>query len=58
MRSIDHKLPSWITFAKLRVSAAQVGKDPAPYNLYNVRKYQFEMGNRKPINNTINSTPT
>ena len=53
MRSIDHKLPSWITFAKLRVSAAQVGKDPAPYNLYNVRKYQFEMGNRKPINNTI-----
>lgn len=53
MRSIHHRLPSWITFAKVRLSAAQVGKDPAPYNLYNVRKYQFEMGNRKPVINTI-----
>ena len=53
MRSIHHRLPSWITFAKVRLSAAQVGKDPAPYNLYNVRKYQFEMGNRKPVTNTI-----
>ena len=53
MRSIHHRLPSWITFAKVRLSAAQVGKDLAPYNLYNVRKYQFEMGNRKPVTNTI-----
>lgn len=57
MRSIDHRLPEWITFTKLRLSAAQVGKDPSPYNLYNVRKFQFEMGNRKPIINTVRLNP-
>lgn len=28
-------LPSWITFAKARLSAAKVGKDAAPYTIYN-----------------------
>ena len=46
-------LPDWITFAKVRLSAAQVGKDPDPYNLYNVRMFEFQMGDRKPIPNTI-----
>ena len=53
MRSIKRPLPEWITFTKLRVSAAQVGKDPSPYNLYNVRGFKFEMGNRIPVVNTI-----
>ena len=38
MKSIDKPLPSWVTFAKIRTSLAQVGKDPSPYNLYNTRK--------------------
>lgn len=53
MRTIDKPLPAWVTFAKLRVSAAQVGKDPAPYSLYNTRKFTFDMGTRKPVVNTI-----
>lgn len=35
-RRVGNGLPGWITFAKVRLSAAQVGKDPDPYNLYNV----------------------
>ena len=35
LRSLDKTLPSWLTFAKVRLSAAQVGKDTEPYNLYN-----------------------
>ena len=30
MRSINHPLPTWMTFAKTRLSFAQVGKDPNP----------------------------
>lgn len=52
-RSVGSGLPAWITFAKVRLSAAQVGKDPDPYNLYNVRMFEYQMGNRKPIPNTI-----
>lgn len=32
-------LPKWITFGKLRLSAAQVGKDTDPYILYNYLTY-------------------
>ncbi len=32
-------LPKWITFGKLRLSAAQVGKDTDPYVLYNYLTY-------------------
>ncbi len=53
MRSIDKPLPRWITFTKLRLSAAQVGKDPMPYNLYNVRKFAFSNGIRIPLTQTI-----
>ena len=53
MRSINKPLPSWITFAKLRLSAAQVGKDPSPYSLYNTRKFTYDMGIRQPVVNTI-----
>ncbi|MGP1590698.1 MAG: SusC/RagA family TonB-linked outer membrane protein [Prevotella sp.] len=53
MKSIDKPLPSWVTFAKIRTSLAQVGKDPSPYNLYNTRKFEFESGIRKPLVNTI-----
>lgn len=53
MKSIDKPLPSWVTFAKIRTSLAQVGKDPSPYNLYNTRKFEFESGFRKPVVNTI-----
>lgn len=31
VRSLDKTLPDWMTFAKLRLSAAQVGKDTDPY---------------------------
>ena len=53
MKSIDKPLPSWVTFAKIRTSLAQVGKDPSPYNLYNTRKFELESGIRKPVVNTI-----
>lgn len=53
VNSLNTKMPLWITFTKLRLSAAQVGKDPAPYKLYNVRQYKFENGTRLPIANTI-----
>ncbi len=53
MRAMHKPLPEWITFAKLRLSAAQVGKDPDPYNLYNTRSYTFAAGVRKPVVNTI-----
>jgi TonB-linked SusC/RagA family outer membrane protein len=44
MKSIDHQLPNWITFAKLRLSVAQVGKDTEPYQLHNTYKYRYEGG--------------
>lgn len=39
VKSLNLSLPSWITFGKLRLSAAQVGKDTDPYVLYNYRTY-------------------
>ena len=44
LRSLDKTLPSWLTFAKVRLSAAQVGKDTEPYNLYNTLSYAFANG--------------
>lgn len=44
VRSLDKDLPSWITFAKLRLSAAQVGKDTEPYQLLNTYAYSFDNG--------------
>lgn len=53
MNSIDKPLPKWVTFAKLRLSAAQVGKDPEPYNLYNTLQYSFSNGVRQSTVQTI-----
>lgn len=52
-RVMGGEIPEWLTFAKVRASAAQVGKDPDPYNLYNVRMFEYQMGDRRPIANTI-----
>lgn len=53
IRSMDVTVPQAISFAKVRLSAAQVGKDPDPYNLFNTFVYRFENGIRKPIAQTI-----
>ena len=53
MNSIDRPLPSWMTFSKLRLSWAQVGKDPDPYNLYNTLQYSFSNGVRQSTVQTI-----
>lgn len=53
MRWAGGSVPHWLTFGKLRVSAAQVGKDPDPYNLYNTRQFQFVGGIRQPVVSTI-----
>ena len=39
IKSIGGDVPRWLTFGKLRLSAAQVGKDTDPYVLYNYRTY-------------------
>lgn len=53
MNSIDRLLPKWMTFSKLRLSIAQVGKDPEPYNLYNTLIYSFSNGVRQSSVQTI-----
>lgn len=53
MRQSGHTLPAWLTFAKLRLSAAQVGKDPEPYSLYNVRSFTFNNGTRTQVSSQI-----
>ena len=53
MSSIDKPLPKWVTFSKLRLSWAQVGKDPDPYNLYNTQQYSFSNGVRQANVQTI-----
>lgn len=40
MRNRDWTVPSWLTFAKVRLSAAQVGKDTDPYQLCNWLDYK------------------
>lgn len=53
IREMHGNLPQWVTFGKVRLSAAQVGKDPDPYNLYNTRQFQFQNGVRVPVVQTI-----
>lgn len=53
MSSINKPLPRWVTFSKLRLSWAQVGKDPEPYNLYNTQLYSFSNGIRQSAVQTI-----
>lgn len=35
LEKMGHKLPSWLTYSKLRASYAEVGNDLEPYQLYN-----------------------
>ncbi len=53
VRSLDKELPSWLTFAKLRLSAAQVGKDTEPYQLYNTYSYSFDNGILTPSRDNV-----
>lgn len=53
VRSLDKTLPSWLTFAKLRLSAAQVGKDTEPYQLYNTYSYSFDNGILVPTRDNV-----
>ena len=43
-RSIHRPLPEWVTWAKVRLSAAQVGKDTDPYQLQNTYSFRFDEG--------------
>lgn len=40
-------LPQWLTFAKVRLSAAKVGKDASPYVTYNRWEGRYENGSAK-----------
>lgn len=53
VRSLDKTLPDWLTFAKLRLSAAQVGKDTDPYQLYNTYSYSWDNGILKPSKDNV-----
>ena len=53
VRSLNKELPSWLTFAKLRLSAAQVGKDTEPYQLYNTYSYSFDNGILTPTRDNV-----
>ena len=53
MRSLDKTLPDWLTFAKVRLSAAQVGKDTDPYQLYNTYSFKFEKGELIPSKSNV-----
>ncbi|TVR14578.1 MAG: SusC/RagA family TonB-linked outer membrane protein [Balneolaceae bacterium] len=51
LSTMDVSLPSWITFARLRASVAQVGNALGPYQLFNT----FSIGN-DPLGNTTADT--
>ncbi|MCD8043837.1 MAG: SusC/RagA family TonB-linked outer membrane protein [Tannerellaceae bacterium] len=53
MNSIDNPLPNWVTFAKVRLSVAQVGKDTDPYQLYNTYNYKYENAQLVPDKSNI-----
>lgn len=48
LRKMDVNAPSWISFAKVRASAAQVGNDLEPYQLYSA--YRIE---KDPLGGTM-----
>lgn len=53
VRSLDKTLPDWMTFAKLRLSAAQVGKDTDPYQLYNTYSFKYDKGVLTPSKDNV-----
>lgn len=44
VRSFNTTLPTWLTFAKVRLSAAEAGKDAEPYQLINTSMSRYEDG--------------
>lgn len=42
-----------MTFAKARLSAAQVGKDTSPYQLYNTYSFKFDNGVLTPTKDNV-----
>jgi TonB-linked SusC/RagA family outer membrane protein len=53
MDKMQWNRPSWLTFAKVRLSAAQVGKDTEPYILTNVVKWEQTESGVSPIQPTV-----
>ncbi|MGL5773209.1 MAG: SusC/RagA family TonB-linked outer membrane protein [Bacteroidales bacterium] len=56
-KTYQKPLPDWLTFAKARLSAAQVGKDTDPYQLYNTYSYAYENGVLIPDKSNIKKNP-
>ncbi|WP_304246606.1 SusC/RagA family TonB-linked outer membrane protein [Parabacteroides gordonii] len=54
MNKMDKPLPEWFTFAKARVSFAQVGNDMDAYQLYNT----YSIGSDPEGNTTVNTKGT
>lgn len=54
MNKMDKPLPEWVTFAKARVSFAQVGNDMDAYQLYNT----YSIGSDPEGNTTVNTKGT
>jgi len=48
LKAYHVSVPSWITFAKVRLSAAMVGKDTDPFNTYNTISGGYQNGLYKP----------
>lgn len=57
MDRMNWSRPSWLTFAKVRLSAAQVGKDTDPYILTNVVKWEQTESGPNPIQPTVRANP-
>lgn len=53
LREMDVRLPEWLTFAKVRLSYAQVGKDTESYIMRDRITYVREPGGPRPIVPTI-----
>lgn len=51
LEKFDSKVPTWLTFARLRASVAKVGNSLNPYELYNT----YRIGN-DPLGNTTGTT--
>lgn len=51
LNTVDVDVPTWLTFAKMRLSYAQVGKDTDPYQLYN--RLQYHQTENGPLASTI-----
>lgn len=53
MQQMGWKRPSWLTFAKVRLSAAKVGKDTDPYELETYPEFHRTIAGNNPIKSRI-----